>query len=1148
MGVQSGAHSGMTRLTVFLLAVSLVVCLAFPAEAAYSKYFSWLQDANGKAITGALVYVRNPDASLATIYSDAAGAMAKGNPFATNTDDGQFWFYAATGRYSLTFIKAGYSFRAADTADLPLGVIADSYTVATLPAGGQAGRLVRVTDGTASLYIDDGATFVPLALDASRITGGLLGAARGGTGLDTSGSTGTPRVDAGTWSVGTPIANSSTVAGLPAAAIAGRIYRLSDGGASGALVVDDGTTIRCDDQKASNRINVRCPPYNAKGDNTTNDTAAIAAAFTAAQSAAQGSAGTPNGSGGATVNVGGTVFFPEGRYRVTNLSPPPYITILGEGRYASVIVQNTATATNNPVMDFTIAGWVTIRDIGVETTSAASSNQHCFGFVRSGTAYGIKVVMDNIQTYQCQNAINIIGNTTNSSFTNLFIRSPAASCIHQDATGSGSATVFSTIYCSAPASHGIHLEGGCGNCVFTGIITEATVGDGMRLVNISRSTFTSSYLGDLVQGNGLHLRDSFSNTFVGTFSTQGATSLSHIVLDGSYGNTFTNTRLEACDRYSVEWLNTSGTADPSTVLRANTFDRIIQDGLCTLGFSNDETYIEVHHTVRAPVEPWITSPAAANTIPWYEDQAVVDGWHWRTPANAPSTAYANGYAPPVGSERWSFLRDWGGAAAATPGGGIRPYSLMGRNATNLIGTLPSTETLGSALITGDDSTCTAGIGAWVLGFPADTTFTSVAGGQAGNGCQYKATTSGGLTYVSLSVTTTAGKLYKGSFYGNNITYAGDSNPRLFMRVFDSGAANQLASTQFIRQQSGFAKYTFYFVAADATSILRLTNSGPINGETWIVDTFEMKEVTSDGAFCLSGGRRDVTSVGGGGNLCLYGDAHATKPLAVEQAGQWVAVPSAVQAITVAGDTITVANAELKLISNTTAGPIALTSAPTIANGLDGQTVRILNTGTQPVILQDQAVLASSNLRLQAGAVAIGALQSIQLTYSSTVGDWVATSAPSFAGVRTLSVSTVSTGNVGSGEDTLISYSLPANSLLANGQTLEWTAAGTIFGSASSKRLRCYFGASLLIDTTALAIAATADWRLTATIVRTGAATQKAIAAISSNNALLVSTTDYTTPAETLSAAVAVQCTGTSTGAPIADNDLVQEMNVVKQVN
>jgi len=70
------------------------------------------------------------------------------------------------------------------------------------------------------------------------------------------------------------------------------------------------------------------------------------------------------------------------------------------------------------------------------------------------------------------------------------------------------------------------------------------------------------------------------------------------------------------------------------------------------------------------------------------------------------------------------------------------------------------------------------------------------------------------------------------------------------------------------------------------------------------------------------------------------------------------------------------------------GDITLTSTPTIADGVNGQALRIVNVGTSSITLKDQGTLAGSNLRLTASTITLGPRDSIELMFSSDVGDWV----------------------------------------------------------------------------------------------------------------------------------------------------------------
>src|SRR3990167_1536195 len=98
------------------------------------------------------------------------------------------------------------------------------------------------------------------------------------------------------------IPNKAT-ASLPTAA--GSVARVTDGGAIGAITIGDGTDAQCPDYLATGVINWKCPPFNAKGDNLTDDTAAIQAALN-------------RFTDGVTATGSGKLFCPVGTYRITS--------------------------------------------------------------------------------------------------------------------------------------------------------------------------------------------------------------------------------------------------------------------------------------------------------------------------------------------------------------------------------------------------------------------------------------------------------------------------------------------------------------------------------------------------------------------------------------------------------------------------------------------------------------------------------------------------------------------------------------------------------------------------------------------------------------------------------------------------------------
>jgi hypothetical protein len=178
-------------------------------------------------------------------------------------------------------------------------------------------------------------------------------------------------------------------------------------------------------------------------------------------------------------------------------------------------------------------------------------------------------------------------------------------------------------------------------------------------------------------------------------------------------------------------------------------------------------------------------------------------------------------------------------------------------------------------------------------------------------------------------------------------------------------------------------------SGDDSSILLSSNAGRLIYMTNLVaDTYNRME--------LSG---DATLVGlkfgsGGSALDLRLYRSTTKTLTIDDGaagaaslkviGTRVAAPSSSQ--TLAAGTALLANAEFAMF--TCSGAVTTTAAPTIADGVDGQVLTVLNVGTGTWTIKDQGTLASSNLRLTTATIAIAPRQSIKFIYSATVGDWV----------------------------------------------------------------------------------------------------------------------------------------------------------------
>ncbi len=122
------------------------------------------------------------------------------------------------------------------------------------------------------------------------------------------------------------------------------------------------------------------------------------------------------------------------------------------------------------------------------------------------------------------------------------------------------------------------------------------------------------------------------------------------------------------------------------------------------------------------------------------------------------------------------------------------------------------------------------------------------------------------------------------------------------------------------------------------------------------------------------------------------------------------------------------------------------------------------------------------------------------------------------------------------EETLLTYTLPANSLTQGGRGIRIRAWGTTAATATTKRIRLKFGATNVFDS-GVVTSNNETWHFQAEVYRTGAATQDAISFVSFYAAVIVPA-QITNPAETLSAGFAIVVSGQNGTANI--NDIVAE--------
>lgn len=264
----------------------------------------------------------------------------------------------------------------------------------------------------------------------------------------------------------------------------------------------------------------------------------------------------------------------------------------------------------------------------------------------------------------------------------------------------------------------------------------------------------------------------------------------------------------------------------------------------------------------------------------------------------------------------------------------------------------------------------------------------------------------------------------------------------------------------------------------------------------------------------------ITATGGGG-----GDALTSNPLS-----QFASTTSA----------------ELRgVISDETgSGALVFANLPTISNPtIDGDILGADTINALHLVLTSSATI---------GGVAVLTTAAIDDTaYNEATWNGDTTHAPSKNAVRdkiesmstgtgtvgTLNVNTTGVGNVGTGEDDLITYSVPGGTLASDGDYITFEAAGTFASSLNNKRLRFKFGSTTVFDSGALAITAATDWLAAGTIIRKSATTFTAAVELNTASATLSAYADFVlTGTETLSGALTLKGTGEAT----ATDDVRQE--------
>lgn len=124
------------------------------------------------------------------------------------------------------------------------------------------------------------------------------------------------------------------------------------------------------------------------------------------------------------------------------------------------------------------------------------------------------------------------------------------------------------------------------------------------------------------------------------------------------------------------------------------------------------------------------------------------------------------------------------------------------------------------------------------------------------------------------------------------------------------------------------------------------------------------------------------------------------------------------------------------------------------------------------------------------------------------------------------------GNVGVGEDTLFTYTVPGGTLYRDGVSVRIRAWGKTAANANTKNLKVYFGSTAVYTSGAIA-ANDRDWVIDTTVVRAGANDQRFSVTGVYNAAAIV---NCSTTTQTLASDVIIKVTGEAT----SNNDISQQ--------
>lgn len=143
-------------------------------------------------------------------------------------------------------------------------------------------------------------------------------------------------------------------------------------------------------------------------------------------------------------------------------------------------------------------------------------------------------------------------------------------------------------------------------------------------------------------------------------------------------------------------------------------------------------------------------------------------------------------------------------------------------------------------------------------------------------------------------------------------------------------------------------------------------------------------------------------------------------------------------------------------------------------------------------------------------------------------------------VLKLFVSNTAVGNVGTGEDDLITYTMPAYTLWKNGNGIRVTAWGDAPDNAGTKTLKTYFGTQI-VATDDIKANQIDKWKVIYTVWRTGVGSQSWESDFMLSGTATAILLEAGTSTQDETTALTIKCTGEGT----SDNDIVQRGMMVE---